>query len=181
LGKGAEAIANFEKAVELDPSNYKAHSNMAVVLGRMGRLDEAIDHLERALLIHPDDAEIETNLGLSLAMQGRFDEAITQLKKAVASSPDFQSEFAFGRVLMANSRFAEAISCFEKASQLSHEQDIATLDFLGAAYAETGRLKEGIAMASRALELAKKGNDPALVETLQSRIAYYQSQMSPRK
>jgi Flp pilus assembly protein TadD len=181
LGKSSEAIANFEKAVELDPTNCKAHSNMAVVLGRMGRLDEAIEHLEKALLIQPDDVEIETNLGLSLAMQGRFDEAIIELKKAVASSPDFQSEFTLGRVLMANSRFAEAIPCFEKANQLSHGQDVATLDFLGAAYAETGRLKEGMAMAGRALELAKQGHDPALVETLQSRITYYQSQMPSRK
>jgi Flp pilus assembly protein TadD/Tol biopolymer transport system component len=181
LGKSSEAIANFEKAVELDPTNCKAQSNMAVVLGRMGRLDEAIEHLEKALLIQPDDVEILTNLGLSLAMQGRFDEAIIELKKAVASSPDFQSEFTLGRVLMANSRFAEAIPCFEKANQLSHGQDVATLDFLGAAYAETGRLKEGVAMAGRALELAKQGHDPALIETLQSRIAYYRSQMPSRK
>ena len=177
LGRGAEAVERYQKALELDPENVKAHSNLGVALGRMGRPSEAIGHLEKALESVPDDAEVHTNLGISLAMVGRFDEAIPHLEKALATQPGFEGEFNLARVLVANGRFAQAIPHFEKANKLAGGRDVATLDFLGGAYSEVGRMREALEVAGRAFSIANQQQNASLIETLKSRIAYYQSRV----
>jgi len=176
-GKLEDAVAQYRKAVELDPQNAKAQSNLGTALGRTGMLIEAIEVLEKALEASPDDVEVHTNLGLTLAMVARFDEAIPHLEKAVALHPDFAGEFNLGRVLTADHRFAQAIPHLEKADRLAGGRDVATLDFLGGAYSEVGRVKDALDAAGRALALANRQGNQALIETLQSRIGYYRSLM----
>ncbi|HUK19257.1 MAG TPA: tetratricopeptide repeat protein [Bryobacteraceae bacterium] len=181
LGKMAEAVARYQQALDLDPQYSKARSNFGVALARMGRPAEAIPHLEKALDAQPDDAEVHTNLGLSLAMVGRIDEGIPHLEKALAMHPDFESEFNLARVLAAQGRFPQAIPHFEQASKLAHGRDVPTLDLLGGAYAEVGRLTEALETAQRALAIAETQQDAALIQTLRTRITYYQSRLAQQK
>ena len=180
-GRMDEAVARYQRALELDPEYSTAHGNLGVALARMGKPDEAIPHLQRALAAKPDDAEIHTNLGLSLAMVGQFEEGVAHLEKALAAQPDFEVEFNLGRVLAAKGRFPEAIPHFEQAVKRSGGQDVAALDFLGAAYAEVGRLKEALATAQRALGIATEKRDDSSIQTLKTRIAFYQSRMAGSK
>jgi tetratricopeptide (TPR) repeat protein len=180
-GRMDEAVARYQRALELDPEYSTAHGNLGVALARMGKPDEAIPHLQRALAAKPDDAELHTNLGLSLAMVGQFEEGVAHLEKALAVQPDFEGEFNLARVLAAKGRFPEAIPHFEQAVKRSGGQDVAALDFLGAAYAEAGRLKEALATAQRALGLATEKRDDSSIQTLKTRIAYYQLRMAGSK
>src|ERR1035437_8940519 len=180
-GRMDEAVARYQRALELDPEYSTAHGNLGVALARMGKPDEAIPHLQRALAAKPDDAEIHTNLGLSLAMVGQFEEGVAHLEKALAAQPNFEVEFNLGRVLAAKGRFPEAIPHFEQAVKRSGGQDVAALDFLGAAYAEVGRLKEALATAQRALGIATEKRDDSSIQTLKTRIAFYQSRMAGSK
>jgi len=50
-----EAIAEYEKALELEPRHPAIHRNLAIVLARLGRTREAIQHLHRALEIVPNE------------------------------------------------------------------------------------------------------------------------------
>jgi tetratricopeptide (TPR) repeat protein len=180
-GRMDEAVARYQRALELDPEYSTAHGNLGVALARMGKPDEAIPHLQRALAAKPDDAEVHTNLGLSLAMVGQFEEGVAHLEKALAAQPDFEVEFNLARVLAAKGRFPEAIPHFEQAVKRSGGQDVAALDFLGAAYAEVGRLKEALATAQRALGIATEKRDDSSIQTLKTRIAFYQSRMAGSK
>ena len=114
-------------------------------------------------------------------MVGRFDDAIPHLEKALAAHADYESEFNLARVLAARGRFPEAVPHFEQAVKLSGGRDIAALDFLGGAYAETGKLQEALDTAQRALSLATEQRNAAMVETLKTRIAYYQSRIAAAK
>jgi tetratricopeptide (TPR) repeat protein len=181
MGRVEEALARYGKALELDPGYASAHSNLGVALARLGKPEEAIPHLQKALEAKPDDAEVNTNLGLSLAMVGRIDEGIPHLEKALASHPDLEGEFNLARVLAARGRFADAVPHFEHALQLSGGRDLATLDFLGGAYAEVGRLKDALETAQRALAIAAGQPNSAMIETLKSRVAYYQSRLAAGK
>lgn len=180
-GRMDEAVARYQRALELDPEYSTAHGNLGVALARMGKPDEAIPHLQRALAAKPDDAEVHTNLGLSLAMVGQFEDGVAHLEKALAAQPDFEVEFNLARVLAAKGRFPEAIPHFEQAVKRSGGQDVAALDFLGAAYAEVGRLKEALATAQRALGIATEKRDDSSIQTLKTRIAFYQSRMAGSK
>ncbi len=56
-GQVDEAIAHFQKALEIKPDVAEAHYNLGGVLASRGQVDEAIAHYQKALEIEPDFAE----------------------------------------------------------------------------------------------------------------------------
>jgi len=60
-GATADAVTSYERALRLDPGSFRAHTNLAVALRRLGRDGEAERHLHSARLVwphHPALAEI---------------------------------------------------------------------------------------------------------------------------
>src|ERR1017187_3986801 len=148
------------------------------MLAQAGRTEEAIPYLRAAAAERPQDAEAQTNLGLALALARRFDEAIRCLQMVVTASPDsFEYRFNLGRVLAAAGHFAEAIPHFQQAVRLSGGREPQILDMLADVYAGTGRFLEA---AQEALAVAGQSN-PQFVDTLKSRITYYESRIPKAK
>jgi Flp pilus assembly protein TadD len=56
LGRSEEAIASYNRALEIDPKKASAHCNIGVALGNLGRCEEAIASYNRALEIDPKKA-----------------------------------------------------------------------------------------------------------------------------
>jgi tetratricopeptide (TPR) repeat protein len=54
LGRAAEALPHFQKAVDLAPEYVMAYANLGGALLMMGRVDEAITQYRKALKIRPD-------------------------------------------------------------------------------------------------------------------------------
>jgi Flp pilus assembly protein TadD len=46
-----EAIAHFQRALEIKPDYAEAHKNLGIALAGAGRLDEAIGHYQKALVL----------------------------------------------------------------------------------------------------------------------------------
>ena len=67
----------------------------------------------------------------------------------------------------------EALRIAERARDITHGQEPAVLDTLGAAYAETGRFNRAIDCARKAIDLAVAQNAIALVGALNIRIKSY--------
>ena len=84
-----EAIAHYQRALEIKPDYADAHNNLAVALAASGRTDEAIAHYKRALESKPDSPELHNKLGLALVRRGRIDEAIAHYQKALDIKPDY--------------------------------------------------------------------------------------------
>lgn len=63
-GLWKEATYRWEKAVELDPQNPKAHNNLAVAYERSGKFEEALDSYENALELAPSNEQIRQNYEL---------------------------------------------------------------------------------------------------------------------
>ena len=87
-GQVDEAVAHFQKALEIKPDCELAHNNLGVVLAGRGRVEEAIAHFQKALEIKPDDADTHNNYGLVLAGRGQVDEAIAHFQKVLEINPD---------------------------------------------------------------------------------------------
>jgi tetratricopeptide (TPR) repeat protein len=88
-GRIADALAEYERALQLDLYDADAHYNLANELARLpGRTAEAIAHYTQTLSIKPGYMEAHNNLGLLLANDsGRLAEAEAHLKNAVQAKP----------------------------------------------------------------------------------------------
>lgn len=63
-GLWKEAAYRWEKAVELDPQNPKAHNNLGVAYERSGKFEEALKAYETALELMPSNEQIRQNYEL---------------------------------------------------------------------------------------------------------------------
>jgi adenylate cyclase len=75
------------KALELDPTNARAHTVLAFLQLSDGRHEEAIASGKRAVELNPNDAEAHANLGMVLSFAGRPQEAIATIGNAMRLNP----------------------------------------------------------------------------------------------
>jgi tetratricopeptide (TPR) repeat protein len=87
VGRPAEAVAEYERALDRDPGHVEARSNLAAMLVRQGKLDQASRQLERVLAMDPENANAHTNLGLVLAQRGQVERAVREFREALRISP----------------------------------------------------------------------------------------------
>jgi tetratricopeptide (TPR) repeat protein len=152
-GQGDAAIAEWEKALELDPGDAKVHYCLGVALGQKGKPDEAITHFQKAVEVNPEYAEAQNNLGSALGQKGRLDEALTHFQKAVEVNPEFgEAQNNLGSALMQKGRLDEALTHFQKAVEVNPEFADAQ-DNLGLALGQKGRLDEALAHFQKAVEV----------------------------
>ncbi len=115
-GRIEEAIACYQKAVEVNPDYVQAYSNLGLALAGRGQIDEAIAHFQKALEIKPDYAPVHNNLGLALADRGRIDEAISHYQEALTVDPEYaEAHNNLANALANSGQFDEAIIHYQKA------------------------------------------------------------------
>jgi len=74
-GQQEQALAEYEKSLEADPTFTEAMHGMARVLQDLGRLDEAIAVAMRIAEVDPDDVLAHTSLSVLYQMKGMIPEA----------------------------------------------------------------------------------------------------------
>ncbi len=153
-GKAAEAIEQYEQAVQIMPGYINAHNNLGVALASQGRLAEAINQYAQALQLDPGRAEVHNNLGIVLAGEGRLTDAVEQYERALQLKPDYANAHNnLGVALAGENRLAEAIEHYQRALQL--EAGHAEVHYnVGNALTGEGKLTEAIEQYERALQLA---------------------------
>jgi tetratricopeptide (TPR) repeat protein len=81
------ALAEFERAARLAPTDPEIEHNWGTVLLRRGDLEQAGSHFEKAIELNPRSADSFYNLGVVLEGQGLRDEAIARFTEAAAIEP----------------------------------------------------------------------------------------------
>ena len=89
-GKYDEAIAEYTKAIELDPNFAYAYNNRGVAYKNIGQYDLAIADYNRAIELDPNDADYWNNKGVALNKLGRPDEAMECYNKALQIDPSHE-------------------------------------------------------------------------------------------
>jgi len=84
-----EAIAEFKRAIEINPNYALAHSNLGNAYDEKGMYDVAIAEYKIAIEINPNYALAHNNLGGVYGKKGMYDEAIAELKRAIEINPNF--------------------------------------------------------------------------------------------
>jgi len=87
-GRVDEALANFQKALEIHPRYADAHYNMGEAFALKGDMDQAIVEYEKALEIDPNDVDTHDNLGLAFLQMRKANEAMVQFREALRLKPD---------------------------------------------------------------------------------------------
>jgi len=107
-GRGAEALAQYEAVLELDPRNGMALNNLGVLLYNAGRFDEAARYFERAFEVDPRDAMVQANLGDIRRVEGHLVEALEHYRLSLALQPDHAGNHYWMGVIHARRGDAES-------------------------------------------------------------------------
>jgi tetratricopeptide (TPR) repeat protein len=155
--KTPDAIAAFEKAIQLDPDAAEAHNSLGATLFQAGDSARAERSLREAIRIQPNYSEARYNYALVLAKALRMDEAQTQLEASLRiDSQNADAHDLLGNLLGAKGQQQRAIQHFREAVRLKPESGRANLD-LGAALADLGD-----ASAAQYLRKAAESPDAAI-------------------
>jgi len=103
LGRFDQAVANFNRAIELNQLQGKPsawpHVDLANSLIALNRLTEAENNLRLAVGYDQRLPQAHYQLGRVLEMQGRYGDALNSLKAAVTLAPDFADpHYLLGRI-----------------------------------------------------------------------------------
>ena len=84
------AIADFTKAIALNPNYALAYNNRGNAYGRKGDYDRAIADFGRAIKLNPKDADAYNNRGLAYDDKGNKEKAIADYRKVLEIDPSNQ-------------------------------------------------------------------------------------------
>jgi tetratricopeptide (TPR) repeat protein len=118
------AVANFRRALELDPAYMKTYDNLGLCYEALGQYDEAIRTYEQAIRLNREKSQPSPwpplNLGTLLVKLGKLDEAETTLLESLRIDPRFpQARYQLGLVREKQKRDAEAIAELRQAAELN--------------------------------------------------------------
>ena len=117
-----QALAELNKAIQIDPRNAEAYYWRGRTLVNLGRLDQGAEDLNRAVQFKPDYAEAYDHLGWLASRRGDLDEGIAYLTKSIEFKPE--NAWAFynrSRLFHSKGDLASAMKDAEKACSLGYQ------------------------------------------------------------
>jgi DNA-binding winged helix-turn-helix (wHTH) protein/Tfp pilus assembly protein PilF len=91
----AGALAEYDRALRLEPDNPGIHHWLATSLDNVGDHARALAHIDRALELSPDSRSIKADRAIILFHMGHGEEARGLLAALVATDPEFSSPHLF--------------------------------------------------------------------------------------
>jgi serine/threonine protein kinase/tetratricopeptide (TPR) repeat protein len=115
-----EAIACFNKAIDLDARFTPAYNNLgAVYCDYLGDYGKAIECFRKVIEVDPQNALAHYNLGNALWSQQKPDEAIDAYRKSIELNPKYAAaHYNLGNALRAQKKLAEAIDAYRKSAEV---------------------------------------------------------------
>ena len=155
-GRLDQAVAEFRRAVEADPSYAAAHLNLGYAYSKLDKLDEAIAAYTKGLALDPKDLLGQNNLGVLYDRQGRYDEAIAAFEAALGIDPSnaaVSKNLERARHNKAVIREQEDRIAEARRQAEAHPEDAAAAFNLARKYATFGHKDEAFEWLTRARSL----------------------------
>ena len=116
----AQALADFEIAVQLDPKNWKPLHNRGVSRALASRLDEASEDFSRVIQLKPDYANAWFNRAEIRAECGEHEQAVADYTQAIQRKPeDADAYLRRGQAYIQLRKFREALADYGHAVKLA--------------------------------------------------------------
>ena len=88
-GHAAEAIAEYQAALQLEPDQADVHHALGKILAETpGRLAEGINEFRATVRLKPGDGDAHLNLGIALTQIGEIADALAEFETAVRLKPE---------------------------------------------------------------------------------------------
>lgn len=171
-GDITNALASYQKALQLAPNDADVHYNLGLAYARLGAPTQAEEHYRKALELSPDYPEVHNNLGLLLQRKNKIEEAEAEFHEAIRLFPEYaKAHNNLGSFYAQQKRLPEAVGCYEKAVELDAEQWDAWFN-LGQARKQLGDSQGALTALQETLRL-NPDFEPArrLISALQNQAA----------
>jgi tetratricopeptide (TPR) repeat protein len=174
-GDNAAALAEWKKALDIDPNDARANNGIAIALSVSGDSNGAIAYLRKATQINPDFFEAYYNLGLELAKKNRVDEAIDAWLNTVRLRPSFAAGHEnLGYAYYLQGKFADSLTHLRLALDADPDR-VSDLNLAASVLAtcpdsSIRNSVDALAFADRAQTLTH-GQDAAILDTLSAAYA----------
>ena len=146
-----QAIACWDKAIEIQPDYYQAWGNRGIALSNLGRLLEAIASYDKVLEFKPDDYLAWYYHGNALDETGQHEEAVASYDKAILIKPDLHQAWNNRGIALRNlGRHEEAFASYEQAVKFKPDLHQAWVN-RGNALKNLGRFAEAVAAYDKAI------------------------------
>lgn len=143
-GQFAQAITEFQAAIQLDPDLTNVHYNLGLAYQKQDKLEEAAAAYLEAIQLDPDLADVHNNLGLIYDAQGKPDQAIVEYLEAIRIDPDDDAaHYNLALSYYHQGQLEQAIAEYRETVRLNPDHADAHYN-LGRAYYEQGQLDEAI-------------------------------------
>ncbi|MEU5594464.1 tetratricopeptide repeat protein [Streptomyces sp. NPDC020298] len=117
------ALAEYDRATELEPEFAPAYYNRGLAHQRLGDFPASVAAFDRANELVPDSSRILAGRGKTHWRAGRFEEAIADCDRAIALDPTDSASLAYRAVCRhALGRYDEALADFDRALSLDEDE-----------------------------------------------------------
>jgi tetratricopeptide (TPR) repeat protein len=163
------AALAFQRAIRLDPAEFRWRYYLAIALENTSKPDEALAAVSDALRIHPDYAPAVLKRGVLLLKLGRFQESDAVLEPLIVKNPgSAEALYTLGRVKSAQGDFTAAENLYRRACEVYPTYGAAWFGL-----AEAGRRLGHTAESDKNFRLAEsyKDRSPPAEDPLRSEVA----------
>ncbi len=147
-----ESLADYRKAIKLDPANDAAHLGMGMSYHDLKQFDDAITFYELSIKLNPQSQLAHYNLGMLLNSKEKHLDAILHFNKVIELNPGFgDAYFYLGNTFNTLSRYAEAEAALKKAIAITKSD--AAYNSLGIALERQDKLSDAALSYKNAIKI----------------------------
>jgi Flp pilus assembly protein TadD len=132
-----EKIAALRAAIEKNPRDTVALTQLGNMFQDVGKFDQAIGHYKSVLEVNPRDVDVRTDMGICLRETGRPDEALAEFRRSVEIDPDHWQTWLNIAI----------VSLFDKGDAVTAATALGKVETLNPSYQGLPSLKEAIRKA----------------------------------
>ncbi len=159
LGRQQESIPYFQKAIEMEPRNATALTNLGLALTQTGKAGEAMPYFQRALKESPKDPTLLEDIGVAELQQSHFEEAISRFEWALLVDKDNpQLHYDLGLAYKLKDRMEDAVRELQQAIRLDPTLPDPPYT-LGILYMQMGKLEDAVNQMRAALTVRPENGD----------------------
>ena len=124
LGMNTYAKDYFEKAIQLDNTNYDVLLKYSQVLYELKEFDIALDVIDRAIDTTKNDDKLYYNKSLINFNIEKYELALNDIKKAISINPEVADYFYLqGMILEKSQKLKDAIYSYEQFLEMAQDEE----------------------------------------------------------
>jgi len=125
-GRLDEAIALYQRALQINADFVSASIGLGAVYERQGRFEDAVAHYRRLLADHPDHLVVRQRLGVALTDSGETEKAIKEFRTVLQRDPaNSEAQISLAKAFMQIGKPEEALEACQRALSVDPRSAVA--------------------------------------------------------